>query len=873
MSPTDDLKWLRGGRRLIRMLASAGLFFLLLLAAGSGPRAEGTGADAFLRFTAGGHVLGFGKSALYVASANHMVKVDLAGGRAVAPAMEEGAVSGAGGASGKAPPLSRVAYSEVWDGVTVIYEKQDDAILESSYEIKAGAGRKALEQIRLHYNRPVRLDEQGDLIIPCKTGAMRERAPVAWQETGSGRKYVTAAYRLMSEHEVGFEVGDYEGGLPLMIDPTMTWNTFLGGNDTDQGYGIAVDGTGNVYVVGDSNDTWGSPVRAFQGNGDAFVTKLDSSGNLLWSTFLGGDDFDEGFGIAVDGNLTANVYVTGYSWAGWGEPVQGFSDYSNAFAARLASNGAVVWNTFLGGGEATTYGQAIAVDSNATANVYVTGWSDASWGPSPVRPYTGLDDAFAARLGSTGGLVWNTFLGGSGQDAGYGIAVDQNGNVYVAGDSNTTWSEVPVRPFSAGADAFAAKLDSSGSLTWYTFLGGSGEDHGTVIAVDGNATANAYVAGFSYASWGSPVNAYSGDVDAFAARLSSNGGLLWNSFLGSESYDDGLGIAVDRDGSVLVTGTSTASWGSPLRAFSNADNPSAHDAFVAKLSSSGWLTWNTFLGGELATTYGTAVTVDTITNVYVTGYSDYTWGSPVRAHYPYDPNSSTLDDAFVAKLPSTPTLVEVVSFRAKAGRDYIELTWETASEVRNVGFFLWRKGSGERSSARISGFIPSESLFTLGAKYTYKDIDVLPGVTYRYRLEDVDIHDGRSFHGPVAATIGDIVTVAPKQGKKVPVRPRPRFRWTSEYFDRFRLEFSASPGFESKQVVAIPLPKTGVAAAKTPWLTAQSYTPLAREWKAINRLGSGGGRVYWRVEGKNKLGATFRSKASHFSLDLGPASQ
>ena len=159
---------------------------------------------------------------------------------------------------------------------------------------------------------------------------------------------------------------------------------------------------------------------------------------------------------------------------------------------------------------------AIAVDGSG--NVYVSGSSDATWG-SPVRAYTSNYDAFAAKLNSSGALTWNTFLGGSGDDNGRAIAVDGSGNVYVGGFSDATWGS-PVRPYTSDEDAFAARLDSSGALIWNTFLGGSGFDSGCAIAVDGSG--KVYVSGFSDATWGSPVQAFTASYDAFAVSFNYN---------------------------------------------------------------------------------------------------------------------------------------------------------------------------------------------------------------------------------------------------------------------------------------------------------------------------------------------------------------
>jgi len=314
-------------------------------APGHALEAAGT-QGGLLQFTAAGHVLGFSGDGVLVASARHLLRVDFLNSRAVAPEADT-AVSGESSA-GAARALGRVTYRNVWDGVTVVYEASGASIVKSTYYVAATSEGVPVDRIRLGYNRPVRVDEQGNLLITYENGTMVEGAPVAWQETEGGRKPVRATYVLHGEREVGFSLGDYVPGIPVVIDPTLTWNTFLGGSGTDYGYAIAVDSGGNVYVAGSSTATWGSPVRTYTSGVDAFAAKLNSSGTLLWNTFLGGSGTDYGRGIAVDSS--GNVYVGGDSTVTWGSPVTNYTtSSSDAFAAKLNSSGTLLWNTFVGG--------------------------------------------------------------------------------------------------------------------------------------------------------------------------------------------------------------------------------------------------------------------------------------------------------------------------------------------------------------------------------------------------------------------------------------------------------------------------------------------------------------------------------------------
>ena len=514
---------------------------------------QSEGADTSLAFTSNGQALLFNPEGVTVSNGQYALRVGFAHANQVTPQTAESAAS----REQNVPELSTVTYPDLWDGITLSYD-QGGGILRSTYTLAPGADPAA---IRLSYNRPFAIQSDGTLTIAFDNGLMlQESAPVAWQDLPGGRVAVEVSFELVAEGMLGFMPGKYDPAYPVTIDPTLSWFTFLGGGGSgdDTGYAITVDGSGNVYVAGVSGGTWGVPLQPFSGNLDAFVAKLNSSGVLQWHTFLGGTGGESGIAIAVDSS--GNVYVAGNSNATWGSPVRPFTSNTDGFAAKLNSSGVLQWHTFLGG-NGDDYGNGIAVDNSG--NVHIAGYSSATWG-TPVRAFTGSsEDAYAAKLDSAGNLTWNTFLGGTNNDQGNAIAVDSSGNVYVTGISSASWG-TPVRAYTSGGDAFAVRLSSTGTLTWNTFLGGggTGSDVGSGIAVD--SSGNVYVAGLSVASWGTPVRAYSSGTDTFAARLSSAGALTWNTFLGGTGTDQGTGIAVDGSGNLYVSGRSTATWGTPV---------------------------------------------------------------------------------------------------------------------------------------------------------------------------------------------------------------------------------------------------------------------------------------------------------------------
>ncbi|MBC7228113.1 MAG: SBBP repeat-containing protein [Thermoflexales bacterium] len=388
---------------------------------------------------------------------------------------------------------------------------------------------------------------------------------------------------------------------------------------------LALDASGNVYIVGTSNVAWlgTNPVRAFQGGTDAFVAKLNPNGALVWLTFLGGAGADRGNDIAVSGNA---VYVVGTSYSAWGtSPTRAYSALNDAFAARLdAASGALQWHAFLGGA-GDDYGTGSALDGDG--NIYVAGTSSATWA-SPLRAYSALHDAFAARLNPSGALQWNTFLGGAGIDEGADIATDAGANVYVIGSSSDAWGAGAVRAYSAGWDAFAAELNGSGALQRFTFLGGAGQDCGYAIVADAGGD-NLYAAGGSTATWGvGSLRVYSAWWDGFAVRLNGSGALQWNTFLGSEWSDASHSLALDGSGNLFVVGAGDdGAWGiSPARAYN-----AGYDAHVAKLNTDGVLQMLAFVGGE-GDDFGAGMAVDTSGNLFVAGVNDTLWGAPVQSY-------------------------------------------------------------------------------------------------------------------------------------------------------------------------------------------------------------------------------------------------
>ncbi|MEA3348992.1 MAG: sortase [Chloroflexota bacterium] len=483
---------------------------------------------------------------------------------------------------------------------------------------------------------------------------------ISFDPSASGYRTATVSIANNDDDENPYEFAIQGRGTTVPNDTTisLSWNTFIGGEgDLERGEDIVLDDNGNLYVCGMSNVSWGSPIHPHSGGGgDAFVAKLNNNGELLWNTFLGSERLDQSNDIAIDSS--GYIYFIGYSEASWGTPVRPFSGNPDAFVAKLDSDGNLIWNTFLGS-NSFDIGTGIVVDQHS--NVYISGVSGESWGEPIRPFAGGVNDAFVAKLDEKGNLVWNTFLGSDdnyegGADNGFDIAVDDNGYVYTVGYSYGEWG-TPVRPHGGNTDSFAAKLDNDGNLIWNTFLGSGAGDVGTSIAVDKNGSA--YVGGNSNEAWGTPVRSYSAESDTFLAKLNSDGTIQWNTFLGSSKSDSGSDIYIDENGNAYITGASETAWGTPGDILSNisagigilaAPVPAEMQgggqltgyAFAAEIDRQGNLQWSTFLGKQSTAAGG--ITVDSNQNVYLTGLSSKTWGDPIR------PFAGGNYDAFAAKL-------------------------------------------------------------------------------------------------------------------------------------------------------------------------------------------------------------------------------
>jgi len=458
----------------------------------------------------------------------------------------------------------------------------------------------------------------------------------------------------------------------VTVGPPKGWPRTWGTSGSDQGYGVAADGSGNVYVTGRFQGTGdfdpGSGVDNHTSNGatDVFLSKFDSSGAFKWARTWGGSDaWGEGYSVAIDGS--GNVYVTGYFRGTVDfDPGSGVDDHTSegigdVFLSKFDSSGDFIWaRTWGGSGDDEGYG--VAVDGSGC--IYVTGYFR---GTVDFDPGSGVDnhtsngeaDVFLSVFDPSGAFKWARTWGGSYADEGLGAAVDGSGNVYVTGWFRGTvdfdpGSGVDDHTSNGSRDIFLSKFDSFGAFNWARTWGGSGHDIGRGVAVDGSGSV--YVTGHFHGTVdfdpGSGVDSHisNGYDDVLLSRFDPSGDFQWARTWGGSGHHSGWGVAVDGSGNVYVTGyfQGTVDF-DPGSGVDNHTSNGYDDIFLSKVDSSGTFKWARTWGGSYID-WGCSVGVDGSDNVYVTGHFDYAAdfdpGSGVDNH-----TSNGFWDAFLSKFP------------------------------------------------------------------------------------------------------------------------------------------------------------------------------------------------------------------------------
>ncbi|HMK21196.1 MAG TPA: SBBP repeat-containing protein [Terriglobales bacterium] len=493
--------------------------------------------------------------------------------------------------------FARVNYRGVYPGVDMTFYGQQRQ-LEFDFMVQPGADPRKIA-LGVEGAASVRTDRQtGDVVLTSAAGDLRLHKPVAYQKQGDTRQPVEARF-VVKNNEIAFALGPYDHSRELVIDPTILYSTYIGAGAEDDGYAIAVDSTGAAYITGETNSpsfpgapksggglTPGGLNQGVAGNtkSDAFVVKISADGTtLIYSAFIGGTGTDSGNAIVLDGSKQA--YIAG-------------TTDSNDFP--IAGNSAQVAN---GGGNS---------------------------------------DAFVAELNANGtALIYSSYIGGTGDEVGYGVAQDSAG-IYVVGSTTTSDGSFPISnsgalqaSYQGGAsDGFVTKIDPATGFLNSVFLGGSGADIATGVAVDGSH--DVFVTGVTVSTdfpvhgtasypnaqhCGTDQNCNSGKDDSFVSEIKADfSQFIYSNYLGGSSFDDANQIVLDSSGNAYVVGITSSSDFPTHNPFqpSLGSGTGVSNAYVTKLDATGNLVFSTYLGGG-GTDNALNVALDGSKNVYLTG--------------------------------------------------------------------------------------------------------------------------------------------------------------------------------------------------------------------------------------------------------------
>ena len=520
------------------------------------------------------------------------------------------------------PTYSKIIYPGLWPGIDLVYSG-DVNRLKYEFVVHPGAdpGR-----IRLAYSgtKALSLHASGELEIETPSGVLRDKAPAGYQEIDGRRVPVAAGYRLENSgappdsglsaatSHYGFRLGAYDRSCDLVIDPEMIISCgYIGGAGEDGGYGVAVDSAGSIYIVGDTGSTESTfpetvgPDLIQNGGSDAFIAKINAAGTgLVYCGYIGGAGDDYGNGLAVDGSGAA--YVVG-------------------------------------------------VANSNEASFPVAGGPDLTYNG-------GLYDAYIAKVNPAGtSLAYCGYIGGSGDDETFGVAVDGSNNAYVAGltDSTQTTFPVSVGPDltqNGGYDGFIAKVNASGAgLGYCGYIGGNAYDSVNNLYADSSGVL--YLVGvtesteLTFPVSVGPDLSHNGNYDAFVAKLNAAGtSLLCCGYIGGSASDSAYGIVADGLGNAYIGGSTKSTEGTfPVLVGPDLTQNGDRDAFVAEVQASGiGLVFCGYIGG-VGIDWGRDVAVDKAGNIYICGYAGST-----ETTFPVligpDPTQNGGTDAFVAKI-------------------------------------------------------------------------------------------------------------------------------------------------------------------------------------------------------------------------------
>ncbi|MBJ7427639.1 MAG: SBBP repeat-containing protein [Bacteroidia bacterium] len=653
----------------------------------------------------------------------------------------------------------KVVYENVYPNIDIEFVLNDAANrgkFKYNFIVKPNGNLADIKLAFLGANR-TSLNQAGNILIETAYGNIEENIPLSYViNENNTHSTIKANFMVFDNNIYSIKAENYNHNQTLVIDPT-NWATYFGQSGDNIGAEIATDDSGNVIITGSTQSgsaiaTIGAHQTVFGGiTHDAFISKFNSNGTLLWATFYGGSGYEMGRGIVTDS--VGNIILTGQTGSsnaivtiGAHQTTLGGGTF-DAFVAKFNSNGVRQWATYYGGNN-NDVGYGITIDANE--NIIIVGQTFSSNVIATIGAhqtvYGGAGDAFVAKFNSNGIRLWATYFGGTNADKGNGIITDTSGNIIITGQTNSTNGITTTgthQTLNGGGsfDAFIAKFNSNGIRQWATYYGGSNSDSGEGIIKDtlGNIIITGYTNSTnSIATIGAHQTSFGGVYDAFIAKFNANGIRQWGTYYGGSNEDDGYGITSDVNANIIITGdagslSSITTTGAHQTTFGGGNS----DVFIAKFNTNGIRQWATYYGGS-DNDYSIGITTDLSGNIIITGATLSTNG--IATFGSYQTIHGGDQDVYIAKYSNKGTLpVKLISFNATLANEKVNCTWETASEINNDYFTIERSkdGNGFESLGNVKGQGNSNS----NTRYSYIDNNPFSGISY-YRLKQTDF-DGK----------------------------------------------------------------------------------------------------------------------------------
>jgi beta-propeller repeat-containing protein/HYDIN/CFA65/VesB family protein len=573
---------------------------------------------------------------------------------------------------------SQVRYEDAYPGVDLVYYGNQQQ-LEYDFVVAPGADAHSITlDVASEYagqtSGSPRIAANGDLLVPTNGGEVRFHKPLVYQtnqfsdrhaiggdpNVADARTSIDGRWVLKGGNRVGFEVAAYDATKPLVIDPALSYSSYLGGTGTDGAFGVAIDQYGNCYITGFTSSTNFPTKNPYQkknaGGIDTFVTKLNPTGTaLMYSTYLGGSGTEYPFALAVDSKGSAyevgNTGSTNFpvTAGAYQTTCPSCALYPAVFITKFAPAGtSLLYSTYLGG---TGDNRAFGVTLDSSDDIYIVGWTTSTDFPVSANAFQAsyipgaVSNAFVTEINPAAAtvpaqLVYSTYLGGSVQDVGFGIALDSSNDAVVTGYTYSLNFPVTSGAFqtttTTNGAAYVSKLDvnGTGALLYSTYLGGTtGTSAGNSVKLD--SSGNVYVTGYTCASDFPTKNAFQstfgGDCtpaggDAFVTEINpaateASEQLVYSTYLGGSGDDVGFSIGLDSSNNAYIVGrSSSTNFPTTPGAFQSAQAGSYNTIYSIVNPTGNALLYSTYIGGS-SIDVAFVLAVDKLGNSYVIGRS------------------------------------------------------------------------------------------------------------------------------------------------------------------------------------------------------------------------------------------------------------